>query len=58
MNIKMKDKISILLVEDDLNLGFLLMEFLQSEGFDVKLSRDGMAGFDAYRNGKFDLLSC
>ncbi len=51
----MKDKISILIVEDDLNLGFLLLDFLQGEGFDVKLSRDGMAGFEAYRNGKFDL---
>ena len=36
---------NILLVEDDLNLGFLLMEFLEDEGFNVKLCRDGESGF-------------
>ena len=36
----------ILVVEDDLNLGFLLMDFLESENFQVKLCRDGKAGLD------------
>ena len=36
-------KAKILLVEDDTNLGFLLLEFLESKGFDVKLYRDGVA---------------
>ena len=31
----------ILLVEDDINLGFLMVDFLESNGFDVKLYRDG-----------------
>ncbi len=34
----------ILLVEDDMNLGFLLMEFLESEGFDIKWCRDALSG--------------
>jgi DNA-binding response OmpR family regulator len=34
----------ILIVEDDLNLGFLLMEFLEPEGYQVKLCRDGASG--------------
>jgi DNA-binding response OmpR family regulator len=48
------EKIKILLVEDDLNLGFLLVEFLESNNFDVKLYRDGESGFNAFREGNFD----
>lgn len=51
----MEDKlIKILLVEDDLNLGFLLIEFLESNGFYVKLYRDGESGFKGFQNGQFD----
>ncbi len=46
----------ILLVEDDLNLGFLLLEFLESEGYTVKLARDGKDGLHYFQNTKFDLL--
>ena len=35
---------NILLIEDDLHLGYLLMDFLEGEGFDVKLCRDGESG--------------
>lgn len=45
----------ILIVEDDLSLGFLLMEFLETEGFDVKLCRDGDSGLSSFQNGRFDL---
>lgn len=45
----------ILIVEDDLNLGFLLLNFLESEGFKVKLCRDGKAGLDEVDNQVFDL---
>lgn len=48
------DKVKILLVEDDLNLGFLLVEFLESNNFDVKLYRDGQSGINAFRSGNFD----
>jgi len=46
--------IKILLVEDDINLGFLLIEFLESNGFDVKLYRDGESGFKGFQKGQFD----
>ncbi len=32
-----KDKLKILLAEDDLHLGMLLVDYLEAEGFDVKL---------------------
>lgn len=49
-----KRKLKILLVEDDTNLGFLLLEFLESNGFDVKLYRDGISGFNGFRASKFN----
>jgi DNA-binding response OmpR family regulator len=44
----------ILLVEDDTSLGFLLVDFLESNGFDVKLYRDGESGLNGYKAGDFD----
>jgi len=46
--------VNILLVEDDLNLGFLLVEFLELKGFAVKLYRDGQTAFAGFQNGHFD----
>ncbi len=51
----MKNNTRILLVEDDLSLGFLLTEFLESEGLEVKLCRDGESGLATFRRGSFDL---
>ena len=44
----------ILLVEDDTSLGFLLVDFLESNGFEVKLYRDGESGLNGYRAGSYD----
>lgn len=44
----MKDT-RILLVEDDVNLGFLLVDFLESNGFEVKLYRDGQSALQGFR---------
>ncbi len=44
----------ILLVEDDISMGFLLVDFLESNGFDVKLYKDGKKGLEAYKKGKYD----
>ncbi|MCW3805162.1 response regulator transcription factor [Plebeiibacterium marinum] len=44
----------ILLVEDDTSMGFLLVEFLESNGFDVKLYKDGLQGLNAFNSYKFD----
>lgn len=47
-------KIKIILVEDDLNLGYLLVDFLESNGFEVKLFRDGLAGYRGFESSKYD----
>ena len=49
-----KAKTKILLVEDDTNLGFLLLEFLESNHFDVKLYRDGVSGLKGFESSEFD----
>lgn len=50
----------ILVVEDDVNLGFLLVDFLEMEGFKVKLCRDGETGEKLFLSNHFDLciLDC
>lgn len=48
------EKTKILLVEDDTSLGFLLVDFLESNQFDVKLYRDGTSGLNAFINGSYD----
>lgn len=45
----------VLLVEDDLNLGFLLVELLESEGYMVKLCKDGQMGIQAFERQPYDL---
>ena len=50
----MKDKTRILLVEDDTNLGFLLVDFLELNDFNVKLYLDGESGLEAFKNSKYD----
>jgi len=56
---KSKSK-NILLVEDDPNLGLVLSEFLEMEGFSITLARDGEEGFDTFSDSEFDLclLDC
>ena len=50
-----KEKLKILLVEDDPNLGVLLVDYLESEGFEVKLCTDGELGLQAFQKYSFDL---
>jgi DNA-binding response OmpR family regulator len=49
-----EQKINILLAEDDLNLGFLLVEFLESHGYMVKLYRDGESALKGFKTGTFN----
>jgi DNA-binding response OmpR family regulator len=44
----------IILVEDDVNLGFLLVDFLEANGFEVKLYRDGLSGLSGFQVSDFD----
>ncbi|MCB0763184.1 MAG: response regulator transcription factor [Flavobacteriales bacterium] len=52
----MSRPIRLLLVEDDPNLGDLLAEYLRAKGHSVELRTDGEQGWQAYDQGKFDLL--
>lgn len=45
----------ILLVEDDLNLGFLLMELLEMEGFYVQWRKDALSGLAELKRNNFAL---
>lgn len=45
----------ILLAEDDLNLGVLLVDYLENEGFNVKLCKDGELALKAFQGNQFDL---
>ena len=51
----MSDKIKILLVEDDENLGFVMQDSLMMLGYDVSLSVDGKEGLLAFNKGNYDL---
>jgi DNA-binding response OmpR family regulator len=46
--------VKILLVEDDTNLGFLLAEYLEKNGLEVKLYRDGETGYNGFISGNFN----
>lgn len=46
---------NILLVEDDLNLGLLLMDFLELEGLRVTWRRDGLTALQQVRRQSYDL---
>ena len=50
-----KEKLKILLAEDDLHLGMLLVDYLEAEGFEVKLCKDGELALKAFNNQAFDL---
>jgi len=45
----------ILLLEDDPNLGLIVQEHLQMNGFEVTLTVNGEEGLSAFNNNKFDL---
>ncbi|MBR4302012.1 MAG: response regulator transcription factor [Bacteroidaceae bacterium] len=51
----MEERMSVLLCEDDENLGMLLREYLQAKGFDAELCPDGDAGYKAFLKGNFDI---
>jgi DNA-binding response OmpR family regulator len=46
---------NILLVEDDINLGTILSEYLVLKNFEVQLCENGDDGLEKFKNGDFDL---
>jgi len=52
----MSGPLKLLLVEDDANLGTLLLEYLRAKGYQADLRTDGQQGKEAYARGGYDLL--
>ncbi len=50
-----KEVLNILLVEDDLNLGVLLVDYLETEGFNVKLCKDGEQAVKMFHANQYSL---
>ena len=51
----MNDRLSILLCEDDENLGMLLREYLNAKGYSTDLCPDGDAGYKAFVKNRYDM---
>jgi len=51
-----KEKALILLVEDDVNLGFVIQDSLKMAGYKVHLATDGKAGLKQFNENQYDLL--
>ena len=45
----------ILIVEDDINFGNILKEYLQINNYDLVLARNGIEGYDKFLSAEFDL---
>jgi DNA-binding response OmpR family regulator len=48
-------KAKILLVEDDMNLGFVIQDNLKMQGYQVHLCQDGKEGLKQYNENEYDL---
>lgn len=46
----------ILVVEDEPEIGELLLAYLRNEGYGTALARDGLQALDQFRSGAFDLV--
>ena len=51
-----EDAKRILLIDDDLELGAMLGEYLESEGFRVEIVADGLAGMQRAVSGEHDAI--
>jgi DNA-binding response OmpR family regulator len=50
-----KDKVAILLVEDDPNLGIVVRDYLNLNGYQVDLAENGKLGWEEFSSKKYDL---
>lgn len=50
------EKIKLLIVEDDPNLGQVLAEYLDMKGYHTRLCDNGDDGMEAFRNERFDMV--
>lgn len=51
----LKNKVKILLAEDDPHLGILLVDFLEAESFEVRLCSDGDQALKTFSENTFDI---
>ena len=51
----MEKKVSILLAEDDVNLGSLLKQYLDAKGYNTDLFNDGEKATMGFRSGSYDI---
>ncbi|UKN03318.1 response regulator transcription factor [Paracrocinitomix mangrovi] len=51
----MSDKIKLLLVEDDYNLGFVVQDQLKEEGYDVVFASDGVEGLKKFNDNEIHM---
>lgn len=49
------EKISVLLAEDDPNLGMLLREYLNAKGYETELAENGKIAYETFMQGGFDI---
>jgi DNA-binding response OmpR family regulator len=49
------DNNRILLVEDDQNFGDVLKSYLEMHDYEITLATDGVAGYESYRKGNYNL---
>jgi two-component system, OmpR family, response regulator len=49
------EKLKVLLVEDDTNLGTLLREYLEAKGYSTTLAVNGKQGFDLFAKDKYNI---
>ena len=47
------EKVKLLLVEDDPNLGTILSEYLEAKGFDTTLCKNGEEGYEAFTKNQY-----
>jgi len=52
---KAKDKIKVLIAEDDPNLGFVVKDSLEGEGYEVTLCTDGINGIQQFQKASYDI---
>ncbi len=50
-----KAKATLLVVEDDKNLGYIIKDFLEMKGYEVDLEENGQAGLTAFEKKKYDI---
>ena len=46
---------NVLLVEDDLNFGTVLRDYLRLNGYKVVLARNGLEGYEKFKKSEFDI---